>query len=565
MSYTRLSLQDYKDKWNAAKVRHLEDGIVNNDVKISNILSGNFSSDEKENIQETLEIKEIKGHTTLDTFIPLWHTLLSEGGKKIRKPDITFDGNLNGKVMLPAPQKGLCENTVSYVRISDYVRLGYVAMTLGGLGHVLLHMSGLMPNNSDNLIDKLEGYNHVVAPNSGGATMMECLFPNQNIVSGAGVTQYESLYKSLFAEMFLDLSSNADGDTGEMRTMFAGLCSDDLPAAFSIDHDFEYNGISYPAGFYSLYIDFSLDFVALTNGDSMLPALVEGMKKLPLLYVDNIWILLAGESDHEDIYVYPDYLREQETNYNNSNTFAFNFSNNDTLFWTRAKNKFVNSCVANIDGVNETLNSICSEPEKFLNAAMKASDIIYSDSKASLDIYANTTGSDIPQFMKYYRIGLDILIFIDPVHIILEDYNSLIPPGVYYIGENDSFTLKLEGSNIKSMFVKEPERNTRYFDLTTRFTSDPINTWDWQDPIDGVIEAAESGYPVKFKISVFGMLSEIPITFGYSYDDNMYQGTFRGFVTQEEQEVEVVVSVMVSGSTERIAMRYLLIPTLVTE
>jgi hypothetical protein len=122
MSYTRLNLQDYKDKWNAAKVKHLEDGIVNNDVKISNILSGNFNSDEKENIQETLEIKEIKGHTTLDTFIPLWHTLLSEGGKKIRKPDITFDGNLNGKVMLPAPQKGLLENTVSYVRISDYVR-----------------------------------------------------------------------------------------------------------------------------------------------------------------------------------------------------------------------------------------------------------------------------------------------------------------------------------------------------------------------------------------------------------------------------------------------------------
>ena len=74
MSYTRLTLQDFKDKWNADKVKHLEDGISANAIDLDKLFNRNNSldSDTKKSVQDQLKITDLFDSELVNSFVPLW-------------------------------------------------------------------------------------------------------------------------------------------------------------------------------------------------------------------------------------------------------------------------------------------------------------------------------------------------------------------------------------------------------------------------------------------------------------------------------------------------------------
>ena len=135
MAYTRLNLQDYKDKWTAAGVKHLEDGIVENSEMIANIAASSGGNE---------DVGTLAAILSANTVMPLWMTLLSDGGKKIYPPTLSFNGDVTNKILVPykafTPNSEF-ENGAFYVRIGDPLLVtnfttGFVA-TFAGLPHVL--------------------------------------------------------------------------------------------------------------------------------------------------------------------------------------------------------------------------------------------------------------------------------------------------------------------------------------------------------------------------------------------------------------------------------------------
>ena len=92
---------------------------------------------------------------------------------------------------------------------------------------------------------------------------------------------YNSEYLNLFSSLGLDLR--------EVYPSFS------LPAAFSIEESFEYNGIIYPSGFYSLYIQCNV----IKESNASLGAVVPN---LPLFYVDKFWALVNIKEGSGDLF-----------------------------------------------------------------------------------------------------------------------------------------------------------------------------------------------------------------------------------------------------------------------
>ena len=113
MAYTRLNLQDYKDKWTAASVKHLEDGIVENSEMIANIAASSGGNE---------DVGTLAAILSANTVMPLWMTLLSDGGKKIYPPTLSFNGDVTNKILVPykafTPNSGF-ENGAFYVCLAD--------------------------------------------------------------------------------------------------------------------------------------------------------------------------------------------------------------------------------------------------------------------------------------------------------------------------------------------------------------------------------------------------------------------------------------------------------------
>jgi hypothetical protein len=172
MAYTRLNLQDYKDKWTAAHVEHIEDGIVANNNQLntlsskvnsnaSNITANNTNisslGTNVSNLQENVDVLNDWGAAIGSTIsMPLWLTLLSEGGEKIYPPSVSFDGNLTNKIVVPftafTTDASPYEGKGFFVRIGEPLTVtdeenSYVA-TFAGLPHLVLPMmfSGSLNN-----------------------------------------------------------------------------------------------------------------------------------------------------------------------------------------------------------------------------------------------------------------------------------------------------------------------------------------------------------------------------------------------------------------------------------
>ena len=158
MSYERLNLQDFVDVLTAAKVSHIEDGIINNETRLNTVVS-NLNTTKN---QVSTNTNKINDHTNqintlnsgiedlfeselMNSIAPLWHTLLSNGGEKIYPPTISFDGNIIGKTYLPLDGDG--SDSVGYVRIGDATFSSLSVMTCGGLYHMLVQLGPLLGTN----------------------------------------------------------------------------------------------------------------------------------------------------------------------------------------------------------------------------------------------------------------------------------------------------------------------------------------------------------------------------------------------------------------------------------
>lgn len=555
MSYTRLTLQDFKDKWNADKVKHLEDGISANAIDLDKLFNRNNSldSDTKKSVQDQLKITNLLDSELVNSFVPLWQTLLSEGGKKIQEPTISFDGNINGKVMIPAPTKGIAQGMLGYVRISDPLAPSILelspftsyAMTMGGIGHLLSIMM-----LSDMEEEKRDTYKWSISYDGGPQSLMGCLFASIGDQKSDEQGLIYQTYESQFQEEFFRLCSTSMTSTtdGDMSTlMFQGR---EYPTAFSIYRDFEYDGISYPAGFYSIYADLAAaKLMAAQEGSDMNFAPLAAMKNFPLFYVDNVWNLCPINNSNDS--VIPDYIRDKSPTNNNNRAYSFDIIGNNKIYWNKKKHGYVNEYShydLDNDSIILTKGSICSEPEKFLNALNDATSVTMITNNSDTPIQFTKpqfhfnpllNSSTISYFQGYSANEFTILV--DPMHLVGTNKSILMLPGVI-INDDDiieEFTLEFEGVNIRDMFVKKIDRNVQYFDLTDIL---PLTTsWTWADGPEGLLEAVESGHPVKFRISGLGSRADVSCLFAYQPDANMYQTVVQQATSQNGNDVLAVL------------------------
>lgn len=305
--------------------------------------------------------------------------------------------------------------------------------------------------------------------------------------------------------------------------------------------------------------------MAAQEGSDMNFAPLAAMKNFPLFYVDNVWNLCPINSSNDS--VIPDYIREKSPTNNNNRAYSFDIIGNNKIYWNKKKHGYVNEYsyydIVMGDGSRiYTEGSICSEPEKFLNALNNATSVTMTTNINDTPIqftkpqfYFSVLQGDLTvSYFQGYTAN-EFSIYIDPIHIVgANDKNTFILPGVT-INDDDieEFTLEFEGVNIRDMFVKKIDRNVQYFDLTTIL---PLTTsWTWTDGPEGLLEAVESGHPVKFKISGLGSRADVSCLFAYQPDANMYQTVVQQMTSMDGNEVLVIMVLNVDADDGSIGGR----------
>lgn len=424
MSYERLNLQDFTDIWTAAHVSHVEDGIVNNETKLNTVTS-NLNTTKA---QVSTNTNKINDHTNqintlnsgmedlfesemMNSIAPLWHTLLSNGGEKIYPPTISFDGNTIGKTYLPLDGDGT--NSVGYVRIGDATFSSLSVMTCGGLYHMLVQLGPLLNFNLNlNLdINNMTGLQLLFASVVQGEESYE--YGNEPVMI------YNSAYQQLLAE-----ASN-----GEF-----GLA--DLPTAFSIDRSFEFNGVIYPSGFYSIHL-FMKNFIAPID------------VYLPFLYVDKFWTLDSMIFRHQ---------ANMSLDYSKASNAFECFE--ESIFWNGI-DKLNTDIIAPLDHPLSAFKCISYNPQQFLLACLSATSITRNGNNA-VSLAEMTIPNE--EGTTYYVLDNNILIM--PTILYADDL--AITPGVYVVEGTQSFELQFHGVDTQELFNKR-EINPQYLPEVPEF------------------------------------------------------------------------------------------------
>lgn len=253
MAYTRLNLQDYKDKWTAASVKHLEDGIVENNNSIAALQSQN-STNLGNLLASNILLPRILGNANESKNV----------GMNMGPATFTFDGDYHNKIHLVAniadDSTGIFSESVClYVQISDQAISEYTAAySYGGTIETITGMELLssLRDNSSQLLEYLP-------------TLMEM----EAIRSSYGrmaVLEGDSYYSVLTQEEdFVDVA--------EYENMIFPHRNLNLPEFFSKDKEFTYNGMTFPKGTYVLCI------VGLSSG-----------VELPVYFVNGIWDVMSS-------------------------------------------------------------------------------------------------------------------------------------------------------------------------------------------------------------------------------------------------------------------------------
>ncbi len=403
MSYTRLNLQDFKDVWTAANISHIEDGVINNELELEAMKSTVANMEDQ---LENLTVSEL-----VNSIMPLWHTLLSNGGEKIYPPTISFDGNAIGKTYLPLD--GDESSSIGYVRIGDVTSSFFGIMTCGGLYHMLAQISPMLGNNNfDSLnmdINKMTGLQLLYASVIQGEESYE--YGNEPVMI------YNSAYQQMLAE-----ASNGE------------LALSAFPTAFSIDRSFEFNGIIYPSGFYSIYL-FVKDFMFSNNN-----------LYLPFFYVDKFWTFDSMIFRHQ-VNMSLDYSKA-------SNAFE---CFGESIFWNGI-DKLNTDIIVPSDHEFSAFKCISYNPQQFLSACLSATTIIRNGYAVSLEeLSLPNSGTN------YYTLGNTIVII--PTILYVEDF--LIAPGVYVI-DTQPMELQFHGVDTQKFFNKH-EINSQYLPEVPEF------------------------------------------------------------------------------------------------
>lgn len=420
MSYERLNLQDFTDIWTAAHVTHVEDGIVNNETKLNTVTS-NLNSTKSQVSTNTnkindhanqintlnLGMEDLFESEMINSITPLWHTLLSNGGEKIYPPTISFDGNAIGKTYLPLDGDG--ESSIGYVRIGDATISSLGVMTCGGLYHMLVQLGPILGTNFNlNLdINNMTGLQLLFASVVQGEESYE--YGNEPVMI------YNSAYQQLLAE-----ASN-----GEL-----GLSA--FPTAFSIDRSFEFNGMIYPSGFYSIYL-FMKNFIAPID------------MYLPFLYVDKFWTLDSMLFRHQ---------ANMPLDYSKASNAFECFE--DSIFWNGI-DKLNTDIIIPADHEFSGFKCISYNPQQFLSACLSATAITWNGNTVSLEemtLFETT----------YYVLANSITI----LPTILCGEGLALPPGVYVLSEMPPFKLQFHGVDTQKLFNKH-EINPQYLPEVPEF------------------------------------------------------------------------------------------------
>ena len=427
MSYERLNLQDFTDIWTAAHVTHVEDGIVNNETKLNTVTS-NLNSTKSQVSTNTNKINENTNQINtlnsgmedlfeseiINSIIPLWHTLLSNGGEKIYPPMISFDGNAIGKTYLPLDGDGA--NSIGYVRIGDATSSLFGVMTCGGLYHMLVQLSPMLRNDSEifNMdISKMTGLQLLYAAVISGEESNE--YGNEPVI----------VYNSTYLRTLDELSGGGE----------SGLS--DFPTAFSIDRSFEFNGMIYPSGFYSIYLftkDFQIDNIYL-----------------PFLYVDKFWALDSMLGRHQ---------ANMPLDYSKASNAFECFG--ESIFWNGI-DKLNTDIIIPADHEISAFKCISYNPQQFLTACLSATAITCNGSTASLQ-ELTATDEEGSCFYILNAIGTSIAI----LPTVLHEGDLGIAPGVYVLGGAAPLELQFHGVDTQELFNKN-EINPQYLPEVPEF------------------------------------------------------------------------------------------------
>lgn len=185
MAYTKLNLKDYIDKWDAAKVEHLQNGIMANDDRLNRLFSSyGLTWAEKENIHNNLNLRDLYNQKdklirlvdrysylydsdkeviqekldmdrlaqgVITNGFTLYGALMPDIGERLGSPSFAWDCNIEGKHIIPIP---LEEEDIhaSYVKVSNN-RINTNSEDLmftssKGLGLLML-ANFIMSNNSE--------------------------------------------------------------------------------------------------------------------------------------------------------------------------------------------------------------------------------------------------------------------------------------------------------------------------------------------------------------------------------------------------------------------------------
>lgn len=446
MSYERLNLQDFTDIWTAAHVSHVEDGIVNNETRLNTVVSNlnatrnqvstntnNISSNQTEISNLKSLVKDVTGSEISNSIVPLWHTLLSNGGEKIFPPQFSFNGNLIGQTFLPVNIED--EISAGYIRLGEDIGMTGAMMTYGGCYHA---MNAILFGALSIDFDDFSGlfFDTNASPNPFGINNLGLFLAESQDSYDFGdnpVVIYDSPYHEKIRLLF-----------GEVYSNFVGNCpSIGLPSAFSIDRDFEYDGIIYPSGFYGICIYCNI----AKNQSSDNP--IEGfmMTDLPYFYVDRVWPLMSMESDAIPfIDIITSQLNAPLDYSKASNAFE---CVGESIYWN-GKDILKSEIIIPSDHDLSSLKCISHNPQAFLQACLKSTSIESIQNNnvntVSLNLLDNL---GTPLKTLIYTLGNNI--FIIPTTFQMD--NDCIPAGVYATN-SQPFELKFYGIDTEKFFNK---------------------------------------------------------------------------------------------------------------
>lgn len=359
---------------------------------------------------------------------PLWHTLLSEGAKKVTPPNISFNGVIGTKQIVPLPEDpGFNEGVVGYVRIGDDIGKQDIFMTCGGVYHPLIQ---LFEDASKMLSINFEppSFLEQVGLESLG-TGLNNLFPSFTSYALAETGNYV-IYDSEYRTLLIDWINQGFDDDGMILN--AASSSLQYPMAFSINHDFIYQNQHFKAGFYTLYITTNVlkmwvnEYIQKYQSD------------IPLIYVDNIWCVMTNDG----------YLNPQQLTFNEifeDYTSGITIDGNNVII-----NPSQSLFSANMSG--GMYYCISTQPKAFTALGKYAKKILINGIEASVNTTELSLNND--RTVSMIQVGGRIVIINNGFSIA----STSFAPGVYIYGI-EPLTLTVEGMDLSKIFLPKISHN----------------------------------------------------------------------------------------------------------